>query len=111
MGWLLVVLIGLSGCGAASATVSNDSSQDAAVSEEDAWRLARTSRTYQDALQRVTDPADVRMSLERVSEEGYAFWVWEDMQTHAGTLERLLVDSAGSAYRWESAEAQWVLED
>lgn len=91
--------------------VPNDPSQDAVVSEEDAWRLARSSPAYQDALQRVSDASDVRLSLERVCEQGYAFWVWQDMQTHAATLQWLLVDPGGSVYRMDTAEAQWVQDN
>ena len=66
---------------------------------------------YQDAKKRVEDASAIRLSMERVTEEGYDFWVWEDQETHAATLELLRVDSRGRIYRLDTAEAQWVREN
>lgn len=83
----------------------------AAVEEADAWQIVRSSRSYRRVLARVEDAASVRLGLESLTDSDHFFWVWEDMGTHAVTLERLRVDSGGAVYRLNIVDDQWMREE
>jgi len=57
---------------------------------------------------RLGEPAGLRYSLESKESDGYVFWVYEDRETHAATIDRVKVAPDGRVFLLDIASDEWV---
>lgn len=106
---LSLTLVALCGSCAGTAGLRESRAATSAVSTEDqaAQRLI-DSGYLKTVASRLGEPAGLRYSLESKEADGYVFWVFEDRETHAATIDRVKVAPDGKLFLLDAATDEWV---
>jgi hypothetical protein len=54
------------------------------------------------------EPSGLRYSLESQDRGAFRFWVYEDRETHAATIDRVKVMPSGKLFLLNVATDEWV---
>ncbi|MBI1371024.1 MAG: hypothetical protein GC162_20510 [Planctomycetes bacterium] len=78
-------------------------------SADDALNELRTSAHFKHIRERVGQPDDIRIMLESSDTTAYDFWIYEDRDTHAATIERVRIDHQGRLFVYDIVDDTWKL--
>lgn len=76
--------------------------------EEKAARWLFDSPYLESVAARLGEPSGLRFVLESKETDGYVFWVYEDRETHAATINRVKVTPGGKLLIQDVVSDQWV---
>ena len=83
-------------------------SSRAALDEDSAAQRLVDSGYLKSVASRLGEPSGLRYTLESKESDGYVFWVFEDRETHAATIDRVKVTPHGSVFRLDVVTDEWV---
>jgi hypothetical protein len=105
---LVLTLLALcASCADTTQPSARGTTTSAALTEDAAARRLVGSGYLKTVASRLGEPSELRYSLESKESDGYVFWVFEDRETHAATIDRVKVGPDGKVFLLDVVTDEW----
>jgi len=105
---LALTLVGAcASCADTTRTNEHQAPTSAPLTEDAAARRLVDSGYLKTVASRLGEPSGLRYSLESKEPDGFVFWVFEDRETHAATIDRVKVAPDGKILLLDVVTDEW----